>query len=317
MKRAWDWIASHRWMLLALLLLTLPFGIYLRMTPYGLWLGDYADYAQQRRGTLTNVFHDRITRIEDGYRVEYVSLESSSGLLVRLAIKQSRTPSGGKVLMLLGGLTRGRSAVDLLPAQEHLTIVGVDYPYYGDLRLRGLDYITQMRRLTRCLHDVTPSLLLAADYLGRRTDVTLEGMELVGVSLGAALVCVAGGLDMRFERVWSVQGGSDIPKLLDFACKDAIRWTLIRKPLVESVAFLLRHLEPAYFAGSIAPRTFVMVASRHDDRIPRPSILALFNSAHDPKQLIWLETKHVTAGRTQVIDTLVDTVLTRLQADRP
>jgi hypothetical protein len=74
-------------------------------------------------------------------------------------------------------------------------------------------------------------------------------------------------------------------------------------------------LDPARWAPRIAPRPFIMVNARDDERMPRDAIEALYAAAREPKELIWLEGPHVRGNRPQVVASLVETVLAR--AARP
>jgi hypothetical protein len=58
-----------------------------------------------------------------------------------------------------------------------------------------------------------------------------------------------------------------------------------------------------------------MINATEDERLPREAIMTLFDSARDPKELIWLPGLHVQSNRTEILQGLVRTVLQR--AARP
>jgi len=53
------------------------------------------------------------------------------------------------------------------------------------------------------------------------------------VSLGAPFALVAGALDRRVRRVWSVHGAGDLPLLIDTALRRAIPFSPLRRAAAE------------------------------------------------------------------------------------
>ena len=68
------------------------------------------------------------------------------------------------------------------------------------------------------------------------------------------------------------------------------------------------HMAPERWAARIAPRPFMMVNARDDERMPRPNVERLFESAQEPKSLVWLPGGHVRSSAA-VLRPLVDTVV--------
>jgi fermentation-respiration switch protein FrsA (DUF1100 family) len=68
------------------------------------------------------------------------------------------------------------------------------------------------------------------------------------------------------------------------------------------------HMAPERWAARIAPRPFMMVNARDDERMPRPNVERLFDSAQEPKALVWLPGGHVRSSAA-VLRPLVDTVV--------
>lgn len=279
------------------------------LIPSGLWLGDYASYVEQRRGSIRM---DTLTSETDSEGVEWVEYLTDDQLPVKLGIRVATEANRDhRVMILLGGLTRGRNAMELIPPHPNLSVVTVDYPGFGGISLRGTEYLTRMKDLISSLHDMAPTLSSALDYIETREELNNAPTELVGVSLGAILVCIAGGLDARFDRVWSVHGGGNVPDLLR-AAGHRVRPGWVREGLVQGVSLTLRDLSPEDYVGRIAPRPFVMISASADDHIPRSCVELLYAKAKEPKELIWMETQHVSSRRPDVIASLVDEVLSRM-----
>jgi hypothetical protein len=54
-----------------------------------------------------------------------------------------------------------------------------------------------------------------------------------------------------------------------------------------------------------------MVNAASDERLPRESIEALYQSAHEPKELLWMNGKHIH-GDSATIRRLMDIVMARV-----
>jgi dienelactone hydrolase len=155
--------------------------------------------------------------------------------------------------------------------------------------------------------------MLALDYLSARPDVDTTRMEAVGVSLGAPFVCIAGALDPRFARVWAVHGSGGAYAPLEVSLRRSISNKPIRvtAAAIASVIIAGPRLDPVRWVPQIAERPFVMVNAVDDERMPRRSVEALFASARDPKEIVWMDGGHVHADAA-TIQKLVAIVLPRV-----
>ncbi len=302
------WHRRRRWLLRACLLIIAILSVsYGYLMPIDLWFGSFSDYVQQRRQSIDP---SQVSIRTDDSHIEWVDIGAAGTSTLKIAIMPARIHSS-RLVFLLGGLTKGRSAIELIPQQDEMTFVAVDYPYFGDIDLHGLDYLTNLRQLISALHDVVPALCAAVDYMETRPDLNADQIELVGVSLGAVLVCAAGALDDRFDRVWCVHGGADVPLLLRSA-GHRVRPKFIRESLVQASSLLVRHLDPGRYVADISPRQFVLIGASEDELIPRASVDLLFDLAAEPKTMIWLDSQHVNSRRPDVVTELVDEVIGRI-----
>jgi len=191
-------------------------------------------------------------------------------------------------------------------------VVALAYPFRGDPRLMGPGIVLKVPAIRAALLDTPPALMLALDYLLRQPYVDSTHVESVGVSLGAPFVVVAGALDQRVSRVWSIHGSGESYTPLEYNMRRKIPYPA--SVLVAGLANVIvggPRLAPEKWVGRIAPREFVMINARDDERMPRASVEKLYASAGEPKSITWVGGQHVRA-RPEVVRGLVDMVLTRV-----
>jgi hypothetical protein len=58
-----------------------------------------------------------------------------------------------------------------------------------------------------------------------------------------------------------------------------------------------------------------MINALEDERIPRPLVEQLYESARDPKEQHWLPGQHMQRNRREVLTALVDTVMALAKRD--
>jgi hypothetical protein len=54
-----------------------------------------------------------------------------------------------------------------------------------------------------------------------------------------------------------------------------------------------------------------MINARDDERMPRDGVDALYAAANQPKEIIWLDGRHMQSNRREILASLVETVLAR------
>lgn len=273
---------------------------------------DPTPHILARRGELAEVVEGPLTPAGEYFDQE-VRLVSTSGLEVELSLRlgsESSTPR--PAILLLGGHRTGRKATQLIPGTPRAVVATMSYPTKVE-RIRGPGDVIAARR---GILDTPAAVMLCADYLCGRSDVDPARVELVGVSLGAPFACVAGALDARFARVWSIHGGGSPPRLLAAALRRELSspilcWIAGRllAPLAHGIA-----LAPEAWAGRIAPRPLVMVNGLDDVAIPRACVEILHGAAREPKELVWVPGGHIDKRKEEQIRELCELVLARLEA---
>jgi dienelactone hydrolase len=196
--------------------------------------------------------------------------------------------------VLIGGHDTGRRAVDLVADTRGVAVAALSYPFDGNHKAKGLELVRQIPSMRAAIQDTPPAILLALDWLFEQPWVDPARVELVGVSLGAPFACVAGSLDERVRRVWSIHGGGSPAKLITHALDDEL-WAPFAWLGGRTIAWLAHGytLAPERWVAGIAPRELVMVNALDDEAIPRACVELLYRAARGPKQLLWLPGGHI------------------------
>jgi fermentation-respiration switch protein FrsA (DUF1100 family) len=275
-----------------------------------------------RKGALVATETRRLAE-DAASSVDELTLRSSTGLTIHARVRTPRTgrpPYAGAVL--LGGVKRGSRIVTvagLEPIARSTVLVSLDYPARPTGRpwksLEGLALVAGVR--TAALDTIAGASLLV-DYLERRDDVARDRLVLIGGSLGAVAVTVAAAIDPRPAAVVALYGGGALGSLISHTLEHPaqdVTYTHWQATLVgHGLAWLLMPLEPASYAPGIAPRPFIMINGADDTLVPRANVLALYDAAREPKELIWVAGEHVQPSESSLLARLSDLVSARLVA---
>lgn len=270
---------------------------------------------RERRSSLASVVEGETT-IEYGFALTPAHLTAKSGLSLDLVVRRAIVDSGRTLplAVILGGHYKGREAARMLGDTRGVVAVALSYPFTGDPRPDAATFLREIPKIRAAFLDTPPAIMLALDYLRRLPDVDTTQVEAIGVSLGAPFVCIAGALDQRFTRVWSIHGsgGSYVP--LEANMRRSIPFTPLRAVAagISNVIIDGPRLDPVRWVGRIAPRPFMMVNAEGDERLPRPAVDELYAAAREPKELIWMPGIHVH-GDSATIHRLVEIVMSRVR----
>lgn len=293
-----------------------PLAIFVTLGSYLLTKDPESAFAR-RHGSLSAL--EVQSRVESvGHRSELLRLTSSSGLGFEMAVRIPLRPPGRlPLVVLLGGHRTGRDALDLIPKLETAAVAALSYPFEGEHRLKGFEVVAALPKIRRALLDSPVALSLALDHLLEQPWADPSRVELVGISLGAPVACVAGSRDQRFSRVWSIHGGARLRQMIDFNLREDFPSPWLRTPLSAFGGLLVAQLEPTRFVHRISPRPFVMINAEEDEKIPLESIEALFQAAREPKEEIWLPGAHIRPSQTDVVRELLELVMGRITTETP
>jgi hypothetical protein len=291
-----------------ILLATLLLGVaYLLRDPLPHFLARRSRLAAAAEGEST---------VSGGYLLTSARVTGTSGLAVDLTLRRAIADSGRRLplAVILGGHYGARQAMDFLGDTPGVMVATLSYPFTGDPRPDAVTFLLEIPKIRGAFLDTPPAVLLALDYLMKRPDVDTTRVEAVGVSLGAPFMCIAGALDPRFSRVWALHGSGGSYTPLEANMKRTIHFGPLRAvaAAISNVIIAGPRLDPIRWAPRIAPRPFVMVNARDDERLPRAAVDALFASAHEPKELIWMSGQHVH-GDKETIQRLVAIVMSRMR----
>jgi hypothetical protein len=269
----------------------------------------------ERRSTLASAVEGE-TVIDKGHVYTPVRVTGTSGLAVDLMVRRAVADSVGKLplAVILGGHYTGRKAAELLGETPGVMIATLSYPYTGDLRPNAITFLRDIPKIRQAFLDTPPAVMLAMDYLTRRVDIDSSRVEAIGVSLGVPFISIAGALDPRFARVWALHGSGGSYAPLEANMKRTIGFAPLRA-LAAGIATVIINgpqLDPVNWVPRIAPRPFIMVNASGDERLPRPAVDALYSSARNPKELVWMEGRHIHSDK-ETIQKLVGIVMSRVR----
>ena len=279
-------------------------------------LRDPLPHFQARRSSLASaVVGDSI--VDPDYILTPVRVTATSGLAVDLMLRRPRSDSGARLplAVILGGHYTGRKAVDLLGPTPGVAVATLSYPFTGDPRPDALTFLREIPKIRGAFLDTPPAVMVALDYLWRQPGIDTTRVEAIGVSLGAPFMTIAGALDPRLSRVWVLHGsgGSYVP--LEANMKRNIPIAPVRA-LAAGIANIIINgpsMDPVHWAPKISPRAFMMVNASDDERLPRPAVDALYASAQQPKEIVWMSGRHIHSDR-ETIQRLVAIVMERMRA---
>ncbi len=278
---------------------------------------DYRPLFSRIAGELVQVRDSTdFGRAEDGKQLTEVTLVSDTGLEVRVRVRAlgERTGTRYPAALVVGGMRTGRKTVDVPLETENLVLASVDYPYDGPIWPQGWQWVRYLFPLRRGFLETPPALLLAAQYLYTRDDVDPDRVSIIGVSLGVPFATATAATDRRLAGAALLHGGADIRRMAYYAYVDeGPRWVM--GALAVITAWMVAPLEPAKYAGEIAPRPTLVVNATDDERIDPQSGDRLQRAVHQPKRVIWHESGHVHRSESEIVVELMEMTLEWMDAN--
>ena len=273
---------------------------------------DAPDEFWRQKGELASAGLELLERdsLYDSYQL---TLTSSAGYRLRGHLRVPRAEGRWPGLVVIGGLRTGRMAAELITPPEPYVILGLDYPWEGPTELTWWQFLRKLFAVRRAMLLTPSALFLAIDYLETRADVDSSSIVLAGASFGAQLVTVAGALDERAAYVLSIYGGGDYAALLRGNLRLKPMW--LRSLIAGAGGWLLDPIEPLHYVGLISPRPFVIINGFRDERIPTYSVAVLYETAREPKQLIWLDEGHISSRDEALLGRVLQAAVAALAAD--
>ena len=261
------------------------------------------DWFSERHGRIESVAtEESITQY--GQLAESVRLISDSGLQVSFRIiRDVETDAPLPVLVILGGHRTGSDAVELFGDVGHRSIVGVDYPYDGPDKVKGVIPIARTIPLARqAFLDTVPAVSLILDWLVEQAWVDKKRIILVGASLGVPFAATAAARDRRITALMLVHGAADNRLWLEVQVARRIDTELLHYPLATILYWLAYGpvLDTSKHVATISPRPVLIIGARDDERTPAGQAELLFDAARDPRRLRRTDGQHIQSNRTEI-----------------
>lgn len=132
------------------------------------------------------------------------------------------------------------------------------------------------------------------DYLQSRPDIAKDKIGLIGFSLGALEGTILAGVDERVRAVALVSGEGNLGEILTEQARDnqslgGHYQTLLAGTSADQLEDQLAPVEPLNFVGHIAPHPLLMEHGKLDKIIPPANAQALYDTAGQPKQIVWFD----------------------------
>ncbi len=238
-----------------------------------------------------------------------MQLVSDSGLQVSFRIIRNEEHDAPlPVLVVLGGHRTGSDAVDLFGDVGDRAVIGVDYPYHGPEKVKGMMPIVKTVPLARhAFLDITPAISLIIDWLVEQAWVDQNRMVVIGASLGVPFAAAAAARDKRITGIMLVHGAADNRLWFQVQVARRIDAEFLHYPLATVLNWLAYGpiFDTNKHIATVSPRPVLVIGARHDERTPAGQTESLFNAAHNPKRLRWTEGQHIRPDRNEVIEELL------------
>lgn len=277
-------------------------------------LRDPRPHFDERRSAIASV-QELPPVIEGASSFQDVRITARSGLVVNLNVRRQLSDSGRPLplAVILGGHVTGSAAARLVGETPGVAVAAVSYPFTGNPKPGTATFLREIPKIRGAFLDTPPAIMLALDYLESRQDVDGRRIEGIGVSLGAPFITIAASMDRRFSRVWALHGSGGSYAPLEASMRRTIKSAPLRAvaATIANVIIAGPRLAPEKWVADIAPRPFIMVNASEDERLPRSAVDVLYDSAAEPKEMMWMSGKHIHADR-ETIERLVQIVMTRI-----
>jgi hypothetical protein len=267
-----------------------------------------ADYFDERQGQITSVAVTE-SRTSFGQASALVFIAADSGLNVRFrVIRDDSSAAKLPVMVVLGGQRTGSDAVDLFGYVGNRAVVGIDYPYEGPKRVRGLvETVSAIAPARQGFIDTVPATSLVLDWVLEQPWADTENSIIVGGSLGVPFAARAAVRDERITAAVLVHGAADNRLWLEVQIARRIENRILHWPLSYVLHWLAYgpELDTAANVAEITPRPVLIVGARQDERTPAGEARRLFDLAGEPRRLRYTEGLHIESGRPDVIEALL------------
>jgi fermentation-respiration switch protein FrsA (DUF1100 family) len=192
-------------------------------------------------------------------------------------------------------------AVELL--KQGYATMALDAAYHGE-RAAGKQpmYGTTFHRLRDGYMQTVVDYRRAMDYLETRNDIDSRRVTLIGLSMGAIIGAVLGGVETRIKCPVLLVGGADRGLMSRLSQIDVWKKIRAENPTLDfdEISRIMAPADALNFVDKISPRPLLMINGTKDDIVPVEANKLLHRTAREPKKIVWLESGH-SLPRAQVL----------------
>jgi len=243
------------------------------------------------------------------------SLYSSSddSLHGRIRIPKGDGPFPAALLCV--GIETGKEVIEMIEGQDSVILMAADYPFEGEWDFRGWAAVGTTFELRSMGLRAVPLLLNCLDWLFRQPEVQRDDVTVVSVSFGAFTGIPAAVFDSRVKQLVVVQAGGNLSGVI---AHNSERWGVAIPSWLAGWlgGGILAPFEPTKYIRHLAPRKLVMINSEGDSFFTRESAEELYETAYEPKEIIWHKSAHVAPGEKELIKELTNVVAERIYGER-
>jgi len=265
-----------------------------------------------RKGTIQSM---TLLPVEESAKTRVFDFQlktSTDSMTGRIRMPKGRGPH--RTGLLAVGIETGKDVVAMIEGHDDVMLMAVDYPFEGEWEFRGWKGLSTTVSLRAMGFRTVPLLLNCLDWLFQQKEVDRNEVIMVAVSFGSFTGIPAAVIDARVKQLVVVQGGGNLSTVI---AQNAKRWgTSLPGWLAGWIGnAILSPFEPTRYAPHLSPRPLLMVSGKGDTFFPPRSTHDLFDSAREPKELVWHTTEHIMPGEKELIKELTNVVVRKLYGD--
>lgn len=192
------------------------------------------------------------------------------------------------VIILMHGLGDNKSVDYVLYGHDLFlkngyAVLRIDFSQHGERKNDFYDFnlAGSYKHWSRDIISQTVfDLRRAVDFIETRKELDPKRIGYYGISLGGITCTIFCGVDNRIKvPIVALAGGQ-----LNLLYKSAA--------LSKGAKDFVSIIEPLNFVKLIAPRPLLMLNAKNDEIVPPLMSTLLYNSAKEPKEIIWYDAKH-------------------------
>lgn len=173
--------------------------------------------------------------------------------------------------------------------------MSLDAAYHGE-RAAGKKpmYGTTFHRLRDGYMQTVVDYRRAVDYLETRSDIDSRRVTLIGLSMGAIIGAVLGGVETRIKCPVLLVGGADRGMMSRLSQIEVWKKVRAENPKLDfdEISRIMAPADALNFVDKISPRPVLMINGTKDDIVPVEANKLLHKTAREPKKIVWLESGH-------------------------